>query len=208
MGGVIAAARAVLVDGHLTEFEHDGAPLSVLAQRLAKVPTLFAPIERGSAVVETDAGPVAVPLAAQQSQGWALGLVVGEMFVDLGVMRRPVSSTGVIVPQVLRGDCESEVRLLRLATDIGQAAHDLLGDLEAARRLVSWAEAPLVDTRNTLRAPAVFALISGMGLVTRGLFRGGFKVTPAGLIARRPGRAGRFCVATKVGAVLQSCRGL
>ena len=211
LGGVITAARAVLVDGDATAAEHDGAPLSVLAQRLGKVPVLFAPVERGTAVIETDTGPVAVPLVAQQSQGWALGLVVGEMFVDLAMMRRPVPFAGVIAPQVLRGDCDPEVRLLRLASDIGQGAHELLGDLEAARRLVSRAEAGLIDARSTSRAPAVFALIAGLGLVTRGEVCDGFKMTAAGadgvlakllaagLIARRPGRAGGFCVAAVAG---------
>jgi hypothetical protein len=207
LGGVIAAARAVLVDSDATAAEHDGAPLSVLAERLANVPALFAPIERGAAVIETDTGPVAVPLATQQSQGWALGLVVGEMFVGLGMMRRPLPFAGGIAPQVLRGDCDPEVRLLGLATDIGQAAHDLFGDLEAARRLVSRAEAALVDARSTSRAPVVFALIAGLGLVTRGEVCDGFKMTAAGadgvltkllaagLIARRPCRAGGYCVA-------------
>jgi hypothetical protein len=214
LGGVIAAARAVLVDGEPTEFEHDGAPLSVLAQVLAKVPTLFAPVERGTAVIETDTGPVAVPLATQQSQGWALGLVVGEMFVDLGMMRRPLPLAGVIAPQVLRGDCDPDVRLLRLANDIGQGAHELLSDLETARRLVSRAEAALVDARSTSRAPAVFALIAGLRLVTRGEVCDAFRMTAAGadgvlakllaakLIMRRPGRAGGFCVAAVAGDAL------
>lgn len=216
LGGVIAAARAVLFDGDMAAAEHDDAPLSVLSQRLAKVQALFAPIERGAAVIETDAGPVAVPLATQQSQGWALGLVVGEMFVDLAVLRRPLSMAGIIAPQVLRSDCDPDVRLLRLATDIGQVAHELLGDLETARRLVSRAEAALVDARSTSRAPAVFALIAGLGLVTRGQVCDAFKVTAAGadgvlakllaagLISRRPGRAGGFCVAAKAAAALGS----
>jgi hypothetical protein len=216
LGGVIAAARAVLVDGDATAAEHDEAPLSVLAERLAKVPALFAPIERGAAVIETDIGPVAVPLATQQSQGWALGLVVGEMFVDLGMMRRPLPFAGGVAPQVLRGDCDPEVRSLRLASDVGQSAHELLGDLETARRLVSRADAALVDARSTSRAPAVFALIAGLGLVTRGEVCDGFKMTAAGadgvlakllaagLIVRRPGRAGGFCVAAKAGAALGS----
>jgi hypothetical protein len=214
LGGVIAAARAVLIDGAATAAEHDEAPLSVLAERLAKVPALFAPIERGTAVIETDTGPVAVPLATQQSQGWMLGLVVGEMFVELAIMRRPLPFAGVIVPQVLRNDCEPEDRLLLLATDIGQAAHDLLGDLEAARRMLSRAEAALSDARSTSRAPAVFALIAGLGLVTRGEVCDGCKMTAAGadgvlakllaagLIARRPGRAGGFCVAAVAGDAL------
>jgi hypothetical protein len=207
LGGVIAAAREVLIEGDVTKAAHDGTPISVLAERLAKLPALFAPVERGAAVIETDTGPIAVPLATQQSQGWALGLVVGEMFVDLAMMRRPVPFAAGIASQVLRGDCAPEVRLLRLASDIGQGAHDLLGDLEAARRLVSRAEAALVDARSTSRAPAVFALIAGLGLVTRGEVCDGFKMTAAGadgvlgrllaagLIARRPGRAGGFCVA-------------
>jgi hypothetical protein len=214
LGGVIAAARGCLVDGDGTAAEHDEAPLSVLAERLAKVPALFAPVERGTAVIETDAGPVAVPLATQQSQGWALGLVVGEMFDELAMMRRPLPFAGVIAPQVLRGDCDPEVRSLRLVSDIGQGAHELLGDLEAARRLVSRAEAALVDARSTSRAPAVFALIAGLGLVTRGEVCDGFKMTAAGadgvlakllaagLIARRPGRAGGFCVAAVAGDAL------
>jgi hypothetical protein len=214
LGGVIAAARAVLVDSDATTAEHDAAPLSVLAERLSKAPALFTPIERGAAVIETDTGPVAVPLATQQSQGWALELVVGEMFVDLAMLRRPLPMAGIIAPQVLRSDCESEVRLLRLASDIGQGAHELLGDLETARRLVSRAEAALVDARSTSRAPAVFALIAGLGLVTRGQVCDGCKMTAAGadgvlakllaagLIVRRPGRAGGFRVAFKTGAAL------
>jgi hypothetical protein len=214
LGGVIAAARVVLIDGDSTAAEHDEAPLSVLAERLAKVPALFAPIERGAAVIETDTGPVAVTLAMQQSQGWALGLVVGEMFVDLGMMRRPVPFAGGIAPQVLRGDCDPDVRSLRLASDIGEGAHELLGDLETARRLVSRADAALVDARSTSRAPAVFALIAGLGLVTRGEVCDGFKMTAAGadgvlakllaagLIARRPGRAGGFCVPVVAGEAI------
>jgi hypothetical protein len=216
LGGVIAAARACLVDGNAIAVEHDDAPLSVLAERLAKVPALFAPVERGSAVIETGTGSVAVPLVTQQSQGWALGLVVGEMFVDLGMMRRPVPFAGIIAPQVLRSDCDPEVRLLRLASDIGQGAHELLGDLETARRLVSRADATLVDARSTSRAPAVFALIAGLGLVTRGEVCDAFRMTAAGadgvlakllaagLIVRRPGRAGGFCLAAKAGAALGS----
>jgi hypothetical protein len=216
LGGVVAAARALLFDGDTTESEHDSAPLSVLAERLSKVPVLFAPIERGAAVIETDTGPVAVPLATQQSQGWVLGLVFGEMFVELAIMRRPLPFAGVIVPQVLRSDCEPEDRLLLLATDIGQAAHDLLGDLEAARRMLSRAEAALSDARSTSRAPAVFALIAGLGLVTRGEVCDAFEMTAAGadgvlakllaagLIARRPGRAGGFCVAAAAGEALGS----
>jgi hypothetical protein len=219
LGGVIAAARAVLIDGDATKSEHDGAPLSMLAERLAKVPAQFAPIERGAAVIETDTGPVVVPLATQQSQGWALGIVVGEMFVDLAMMRRPLPFAGAIAPQVLRGDCDPEVRLLRLASDIGQGAHELLEDLETARRLVSRADAALVDARSTSRAPAVFALIAGLGLVTRGQVCDGFKMTAvgadgvlakllaAGLIARRPGRAGGFCVAAVAGDGLGSIVG-
>ena len=214
LGGVIAAAREVLIDGDATNAAHDGTPISVLADRLAKVPALFAPVERGNAMIETDTGPVAVPLATQQSQGWALGLVVGETFVELAMMRRPVPFAGAVAPEALRGDCDPEVRLLRLASDIGQAAHDLLGDLEAARRLVSRAEAALADARSTSRAPAVFALIAGLGLVTRGEVCDGFRMTAAGadgvlakllaagLIMRRPGRAGGFCVAEKAGAAL------
>jgi hypothetical protein len=125
-----------------------------------------------------------------------------------------VPFAAVIVPQVLRGDCDPEVRLLRLATDIGQGAHELLGNLEAARRLVSRAEAALVDARSTSRAPAVFALIAGLGLVTRGEVCDGFKMTAAGadgvlakllaagLIVRRPGRAGGFGVAAVAGNAL------
>ena len=212
LGGVIAAARAVLGDADAAPAEQDLAPLSVLADRLARVPAMFAPVERGTAVIETDTGPVAVPLATQQSQGWALGIVVGEMLVDRAVLRRPVPFAGAIVPQALRGDCDPDVRLLRLASDIGQAAYDLLGDLEVARRLVSRAEAALVDARSTSRAPAVFTLIAGLGLVTRGEVCDGFSMTAAGvdgvlakllaagLISRRPGRAGGFCVAAKAGA--------
>jgi hypothetical protein len=196
----------VLGDGDGTAAEHDAAPLSVLSQRLANVPALFSPVERGTAVIETDTGPVAVPLATQQSQGWALGLVVGEMFVELAMMRRPLPFAGGISPQVLRGDCDPDVRLLRLASDIGDGAHELVGYLETARRLVSRADAALVDARSTSRAPAVFALIAGLGVVTRGQVCDGFKMTAAGadgvlakllavgLIARRPGRAGGFCL--------------
>jgi hypothetical protein len=214
LGGVIAQARTVLVDGYPTKAEHDSAPLSVLAERLSKVPALFAPVERGVSVIETDTGPVAVMLATQQSQGWALGLVGGELFVDLGMMRRPLPFAEVIAPQVLRGDCDPEVRLLRLASDIGQGAHEMLADLETARRLVTWAEAALVDARSTSRAPAVFALIAGLGLVTRGEVCDAFKMTAAGadgvlakllaagLIVRRPGRAGGFCVAADSGVEL------
>lgn len=53
---MVAAARAFLVDGHATADEHGDAPLSVLAERLANVPALFAPVERGTAVIETDIG--------------------------------------------------------------------------------------------------------------------------------------------------------
>jgi hypothetical protein len=146
-------------------------------------------------------------LATQQSQGWALGLVVGEMFVELAMMRRPLPMAGTIAPQVLRSDCEPEVRLLRLASDIGRGAHELLADLEIARRLVGRAEAALTDARSTSRAPAVFALIAGLGLLTRGEVCDGFRMTAAGadgvlakllaagLVRRRPGRAGGFCVA-------------
>jgi hypothetical protein len=216
LGGVVAAARALLFDGEPTKSEHDSAPLSVLAERLAKVPAMFAPVERGAAVIETDTGPIAVPLAIQQSQGWALGLVVGEMFVDLGTMRRPLPFAGAVAPHVLRGDCCPDERLLRLTSDIGKCAHELLGDLETARRLVDRAEAALADSRSTSRAPAVFALIAGLGLVTRGEVCDGFKMTAAGadgvlakllaarLIVRRPGRAGGFCVAAKAGAALGS----
>jgi hypothetical protein len=211
LGGVIAAAREVLIDDDATGAEPDAAPLLVLAERLGNVPALFTPIERGAAVIETDTGSVAVPLATQQSQGWALGLVLGEMFVNLAMMRRPLPFAGVIAPQVLRGDCDPEVRLLRLASDIGQVAHELLGDLEAARRLVSRAEAALSDARSTSRAPAVFALIAGLGLVTRGEVCDAFRMTAAGadgvlakllaagLISRRPGRAGGFRVAEVTG---------
>jgi hypothetical protein len=211
LGGVIAAARAVLIDGYASAAEYDKAPLSVLAERLSKAPALFAPVERGAAVIETDTGPVAVPLATQQSHNWALGLVVGEMFVDLAALRRPVPFAGVLAPQALRGDCDPDVRFLRLASDIGQGAHELLEDLETARRLVSRAEAALVDARSTSRAPAVFALIAGLGLVTRGEVCDGFKMTAAGadgvlakllaagLIVRRPGRAGGYCVAAVAG---------
>jgi hypothetical protein len=214
LGGVIAAAREVLIKDDATAAEHDDAPLSVLAERLGNVPAMFAPIERGAAVIETDTGPIAVALATQQSQGWALGLVFGEIFVDLAIMRRPVPLAGVVAPQVLRSDAEPDVRLLRLASDVGQAAHELLGDLETARRLVSRAEAALVDARSTSRAPAVFALIAGLGLVTRGEVCDGFKMTAAGadgvlakllaagLVARRPGRAGGFCVAAVAGDAL------
>jgi len=64
------------------------------------------------------------------------------------------------------------------------------------------------------RAPAVFALIAGLGLVTRGQVCDGFRMTAAGadgvlskllaagLIARRPGRAGGFCVAAVAGDAL------
>jgi hypothetical protein len=214
LGGVIAAARACLVDVDATAAERDAAPISVLAERLAKVPALFAPVERGAAVIETDIGPVAVPLVTQMSQGWALGFVVGEMFVDLGMMRRALPMAGTIAPQALRGDCDPEVRVLRLASDIGQGAHEMLGDFETARRLVSRAETALSDARSTSRAPAVFALIAGLGLVTRGEVCDAFKMTAAGadgvlakllaagLIARRPGRAGGFCVGAKSGAAL------
>jgi hypothetical protein len=216
LGGVIAEARAVLVDGDATAAEHDGAPLSVLAERLAKVPALSAPIERGAAVIETDTGPIAVPLATQQSQGWALGLVVGQMFVDVAMMRRPLPFAGAIAPQVLRGDCDLDVRLLRIASDTAQVAHEFLGDVEAARRLVSRAEAALVDARSTSRAPAVFALIAGLGLLTRGEVCDAFRMTAAGadgvlakllaagLVARRPGRAGGYCVAAVAGYALGS----
>jgi hypothetical protein len=211
LGGVVAAAREVLVDVDAIAAERDAAPILVLGERLANVPAMFAPIERGAAVIETDTGPVAVPLATQQSQGWALGLVVGEMFVDLAVLRRPLPMAGIIAPQVLRSDCDPDFRLLRLASDIGQDAHELLGDLETARRLVSRAEDALIDARSTSRAPAVFALIAGLGLVTRGEVCDGFKMTAAGadgvlakllaagLIVRRPGRAGGYCVAAVAG---------
>lgn len=171
------------------------------------MPALFAPVEPGTVVIETHTGPVAVPLAAQQSQGWVLGLVVGEMFVNLAMMRRPLPFAGAIAPQVLHGDCDADVRLLRLASDIGQAAHELLGDLEAARRLINHAEAALIDARSSSRAPAVFALVAGLRLVTRAQLCDAFgmtaagadgvlgKLLAAGLIARRPGRAGGYCVA-------------
>ena len=216
LGGVVASARAFFVDGDDDVSEHADAPLSGLAERLARVPAMFAPVERGTAVIETNTGPVAVPLATQQSQGWALGLVVGEMLVGLGMMRLPLPFAGDIAPQVLRGDCDPEVRLLRLASDIGQGSHELLGDLETARRLVRRAEAALVDARSTSRAPAVFALIAGLGLVTRGQVCDAFKMTAAGadgvlakllavgLIVRRPGRAGGFCVAADAGDFIGS----
>ena len=219
LGGVIAEGRAVLVVGDATAGEHDIAPLTVLAERLRGVPALFAPVERGAAVIETDIGPVAVTLATQQSQGWALGLVVGELFVDLGTMRRPLPFAGGVVPQVLRRDCDPDVRLLRLASDIGQAAHDLLGDLEMARRLVSRAEGALIDARSTSRAPAIFALISGLGVVTRGQVCDAFRMTAAGadgvlsklqavgLIARRPGRAGGFSVSKERSIPLSNSTG-
>lgn len=82
-------------------------------------------------------------------------------------------------------------------------AHELLADLEAARRLVSWAEAALTDARSTSRAPAVFALTAGLSVVTRGQVCDEFKMTAAGadgvlakllaagLILRGPGRAGQ-----------------
>jgi hypothetical protein len=200
----IDAARALLLDAEESSAPLDAAPLSVLANRLGKVPALFAPIERATTVVETYVGPVPVPLVTQQSQGWALGLVVGAMFCELGVLCRPLSFAGTIVPEILRHDCDADVRLLRLATTIAQAAHDMLGDLETARRLVDRADNALADARTTSRAPAVFALIAGLCGATRIQFVDAFgmtaagadgvlaKLLAAGLIARRPGRAGGF----------------
>ena len=51
LGAVVAAARAFLIDSDATAAEHEDAPLSVLAERLVSVPYLFAPIERGAAVI-------------------------------------------------------------------------------------------------------------------------------------------------------------
>ena len=218
-GAVIEAARAWLSEGDDAPAARDAPPLSVVADRLAAAPALFVPIERGATVLETDAGPVTVPLATAQAHGWALGLVLGGALAARGVLRRPLPFAGVIAPEVLRRDCEADVRHLRLAHDIGEAAHAMLGDLETARRLVARADVALADARSTSRAPVVFALIAGLGVATRAQVADTFGMTAAGadgvlarlqsagLIARRPGRAGRFGVAAGSGAGMRDNAG-
>ena len=128
----LACRSTLLLDPEESSAPLDAAPLSVLANRLGRVPALFAPIERATTVVETDVGPVSVPLFTQHSQGWALGLVVGAMFCELGALRRPLPFAGAFVPEVLRHDCDADGRLLRLAITIAHAADDMLGDLQTA----------------------------------------------------------------------------
>lgn len=208
----IEAARSLLLETKGLSAQMNAAPLCVLADRLGAVPALFAPIERASAVIETDAGRIAVPLMTQHAQGWALGLVVGAMMVEQGVLRRPLPFAGTIAPEVLRRDCEADTRLLRLSSDIAQAARDMLGDLETARRLIDRADTALVDARSTSRAPAVFALIAGLGVATRLQIIDAFSMTAAGvdgvlakllaagLVERRTGRTRGFYLAAGAGA--------
>jgi hypothetical protein len=124
------------------------------------------------------------------------------MFCELGALRRPLPFAGTIVPEVLRHDCDADGRSLRLAITIAHAADDMLGDLQTAGRLADRANSALTDARTTSRAPAVFAVIAGLGGATRlqvvdafGITAAGAdgvlaKLLAAGLILRRSGRAG------------------
>ena len=202
---VIDVARQLLVGGRETPAETQ--PLSLLIDRLSRAPAALVPMARGTAVIETDAGALVVPTVTQHSHCWALGLVLGEMLAGQGVLRLPLPFAGSIAPEVLRQDCEADVRRLRLAVDIDDAASGLFADLDTACRLVCRADAALSDTRSTSRAPMVFAMIAGLGVVTRSQLTRAFEMTGAGvdgvlaklsvagLIEKRSGRAGGYFVA-------------
>lgn len=186
----LEAARTLIGDGPLPSASSlPFAALERLNRRLRQS-ALFAPVERGAAVLPLLGRDLAIERAGIRTPLWALDALLGRLLAPCGAWRVPLPCPGAVTAEALRpmlGPCS---RRIVMADRLAASVQGLIDVAETARRQAMRMHDRLGHLRSSARAPQVWMLIAGfapLGLEQMGT---GFGITRRGTYAVRDALVG------------------
>ncbi|AKM12170.1 hypothetical protein AB433_18695 (plasmid) [Croceicoccus naphthovorans] len=202
----LEAARGLIGEGPLPFVSASSLPFAALEQlnRRLRQSALFAPIERGAAVLPLLGRDVAIERAGIRTPLWALDALQGRLLASCGAWRVPLPCPGAVTAEALRpvlGPCS---RRIVMAERLAASVQGLIELAETARRQAMRMHHSLGHLRSSARAPQVWMLLAGfapLGLEQMGV---AFGITRRGTYAVRDALvdAGMARVETVRGKVL------
>ncbi|PEQ12538.1 hypothetical protein B2G71_11800 [Novosphingobium sp. PC22D] len=184
------------------------ASLEQLNRRLRKS-ALFAPVERGAAVLPLLGRDVAIERAGIRTPLWALDALLGRLLASCCTWRVPLPCPGAVTAEALGPQLGSCSRRIAMAERLAASVQGLIEVAETARRQAMRMHDSLGHLRSSARAPQVWMLLAGfapLGLEQMGV---AFGITRRGTYAVRDALvdAGMARVETVKGKVLLEATG-
>ncbi|GGN46385.1 hypothetical protein GCM10011349_13490 [Novosphingobium indicum] len=184
------------------------AALEQLNRRLRQS-ALFAPVERGAAVLPLLDRDVAIERAGIRTPLWALDALLGRLLASCCTWRVPLPCPGAVTAEALGPQLGSCSRRIAMAERLAASVQGLIEVAETARRQAMRMHDSLGHLRSSARAPQVWMLLAGfapLGLEQMGV---AFGITRRGTYAVRDALvdAGMARVETVKGKVLLEATG-
>ena len=200
----LEAARALIGEGPLPSASP--LPFATLEQlnRRLRQSALFAPVERGAAVLPLLGRDVAIERAGIRTPLWALDALLGRLLASCGAWGVPLPCPGAVTAEALGpmlGPCS---RRIAMAERLAASVQGLIELAETARRAAMRMHDRLGHLRSSSRAPQVWMLIAGFAQLGLEQMGTGFGITRRGTYAVRDALvdAGMVRVETVKGKVL------
>lgn len=202
--GALDAASTLIGEGPLPSASLlPFASLEQLNRRLRQS-ALFAPVERGAAVLPLLGRDVAIERAGIRTPLWALDALLGRLLASCGAWRAPLPCPGAVTAEALRpmlGPCSRRIVMAERLAASGQGLIELA---ETARRQAMRMHDRLGHLRSSARAPQVWMLLAGFAPLGLEQMGAAFGITRRGTYAVRDALvdAGMVRVETVKGKVL------
>lgn len=181
----LEAARALIGEGPLPSTS--SLPFAALEQlnRSLRQSALFAPVERGAAVLPLLGRDVAIERAGIRTPLWALDALLGHLLASCGAWRVPLPCPGAVTAEALGpmlGPCS---RRIVMAERLAASVQGLIQVAETARRQVVRMHNRLGHLRSSARAPQVWMLLAGFASLGLEQMGAAFGITRRGTYAVR-----------------------
>lgn len=200
----LEAARALIGESPLPSAS--SLPFAALEQlnRRLRQSALFAPVERGAAVLPLLGRGVAIERAGIRTPLWALDALLGHLLTSCEAWRVSLPCPGAVTAEALRpvlGPCS---RRIVIAERLAASVQLLIGVDETARRQAMRMHDRLGHLRSSARAPQVWMLLAGFAPLGLEQMGAAFGITRRGTYAVRDALvdAGMARVETVKGKVL------
>lgn len=185
--GELTEAWAVLAQAQ-TALCHDpaddvAATLDRFAEqvRAAGDTPVFARGQADPATFATPWGPRSYYRSPPRPHSWALNLIAGDVLHHVGLLSRAMPLEGSVRIGALRVDLPPGERRTILLQGLTAAARAALRMVETCGRRHAHHSAALAHLRSTSRAPAILAVLAGIGPLTRLQIAQGFAISRQGV---------------------------
>lgn len=181
----LEAAGTLIGEGPLPSAS--SLPFAALEQlnRRLRQSALFAPVERGAALLPLLGRDVAIERAGIRTPLWALDALLGRLLTSCEAWRVPLPCPGAVTAEALRPQLGPSSRRIVMAERLAASVQGLIELAGTARRQAMRMHDRLGHLRSSARAPQVWMLLAGFAPLGLEQMGAAFGITRRGTYAVR-----------------------